>query len=1163
MLSLIAGGASILQISSSGTISGSATTTGSFGRGFIADTLRVNSTDTSATPLFIKSIGTDTAVFNIDASDGIDLFRVDEDSSGNSKVIMRDTSGNADIQLHTGTHTYFNNNGNFGIGTTSPNAKLEVIGDISGSATSTGSFGRVESDTFNTTTFSSTEVTSTNLTVTGTITGSSLDVSGNGNFGGNVIVEGDITAQNYIVSSSVTNITTQELSGSTVFGDTSDDTHQFTGSLFVSNSLAINSTGRGPIDVLGSNGSMGFYLSSTGLKAYLPTDIAHSGGSSTFDLQVANLRLGTGAQGPVTIYPRFNSMLQLGTQDDTNLLTLSGSTQISGSSTSTGSFGALSVGPLNANIVTGNVGINTTTPGEKLEIDGNIKLQQNDQIIWNTNDAVLKSNFSQPAFVFHGSGGELFSLERDSSTIVFKNRSGNGYATVIDADGDTIIRRGGTEKLVVSSTVISGSSSSTGSFGSLFLHGGNTLKVDPQTNRILAEGTTSGRGFMVRDIDHNASGSIYQNSSTFRIEAHTGTSVEFRIGGTTYAYVDNDGQMHVSATANAAKPGYTFSTDTNTGMYHAGTDALGLTAGGTEQLRIASNTISGSSTSTGSFGALISKGSTYIGDSTPIFSHGNNMLVVDSSDSQILSIRRNDGNNQWNFGLSVTGDLNFRERTNDAGSGTTHHIFYKSGYVKFGGNITGSGNLEIAGNISGSSTSTGSFGAGFIDNKLGIGTTSPVEALHVAGKAYVRRTGTATAHGDTDLFVADSTAGSSTAQIQILGGASGQSLLYFSDTDSYSVGGIRYYHSDNRMNFRANDTDILDITSTKISGSSTSTGSFGNIRVGDKTASENRFMSFAGDEGFKIGYAQSGFLAHDGQGTEGVDAEISMTGTGGSAPFNNHGSIVYKTRAVDAIARSSHIFYTGRTSAERVRIDHNGNLGIGQSAPTQLLHIEGSSFPTALITGGASTGATLYLKGANNSSVTFDDNSGAKWYLRYQPGQNRIDFLNAGLTAASAFTILDSDNKIGLGINTPTEAVHISGSGATTLFVEGDISGSSTSTGSFGAVAIGTPNKNTFYGLTIQDDQTAGIALNDTGQGGPYQIAANGSVFYIRYNGENTRSIFLGSTGNVGIGGASTGAKLEVAGNISGSATSTGSFGFIEASNILFELDDNGDIMPI
>ena len=41
-------------------------------------------------------------------------------------------------------------------------------------------------------------------------------------------------------------------------------------------------------------------------------------------------------------------------------------------------------------------------------------------------------------------------------------------------------------------------------------------------------------------------------------------------------------------------------------------------------------------------------------------------------------------------------------------------------------------------------------------------------------------------------------------------------------------------------------------------------------------------------------------------------------------------------------------------------------------------------------------------------------------------------------------------------------------------------------------------------------------------------------------------------------------AEFETANyKISGSATSTGSFGFIEASNILFELDDNGDIMPI
>ena len=62
----------------------------------------------------------------------------------------------------------------------------------------------------------------------------------------------------------------------------------------------------------------------------------------------------------------------------------------------------------------------------------------------------------------------------------------------------------------------------------------------------------------------------------------------------------------------------------------------------------------------------------------------------------------------------------------------------------------------------------------------------------------------------------------------------------------------------------------------------------------------------------------------------------------------------------------------------------------------------------------------------------------------------------------------DSDNKIGLGINTPTEAVHISGSGATKLFVEGDISGSITSTGSFGRVEATTIGGNS--PLTIESD---------------------------------------------------------------------------------------------
>ena len=56
----------------------------------------------------------------------------------------------------------------------------------------------------------------------------------------------NLTAENYIVSSSVTHLTTQTLSGSTQFGNSSDDTHQFIGDITVTGDthtfLSTNST---------------------------------------------------------------------------------------------------------------------------------------------------------------------------------------------------------------------------------------------------------------------------------------------------------------------------------------------------------------------------------------------------------------------------------------------------------------------------------------------------------------------------------------------------------------------------------------------------------------------------------------------------------------------------------------------------------------------------------------------------------------------------------------------------------------------------------------------------------------------------------------------------------------------------------------------------------
>jgi len=79
---------------------------------------------------------------------------------------------------------------------------------------------------------------------------------------GNLIISGSLTAQQYILSSSITNITTETISGSSNFGNSFDDKHNFTGSVKITGSLYLNN---GEVNISGSGSHLAFFDGPTSL----------------------------------------------------------------------------------------------------------------------------------------------------------------------------------------------------------------------------------------------------------------------------------------------------------------------------------------------------------------------------------------------------------------------------------------------------------------------------------------------------------------------------------------------------------------------------------------------------------------------------------------------------------------------------------------------------------------------------------------------------------------------------------------------------------------------------------------------------------------------------------------------------------------------------------